>query len=291
MKDVSIIIVNYNTAAEIKLCINSIIEKTQDLSYEIIVVDNNSLQRDIELVCLQFPGIHIIWNKENEGFGKACNKACEIASGDFLFFLNPDTIIKNNAVKIFHNFWKKYQEELSISCLGAVLQDANGEDIHSFESFPKMTLSLTSKCRSLLSHFMLQKHPGVVKKWDQQNAYCSVAYITGADLFISKANFELANGFDKDFFMYFEETDLQYRLHQQNRQSYLISGPQIVHHQGLSTAQNIARRRVLYSDSMLLYFKKHSSPVPFLLFKMAWLVLDFRTLLQKKFLVLKHKTL
>ena len=71
MVDVSIILVSYNTQALTKDCLKSVMEKTQGLSYDIWVIDNNSSDNSCEMIKQEFPQVHLIENKENKGFGKA----------------------------------------------------------------------------------------------------------------------------------------------------------------------------------------------------------------------------
>jgi len=105
--DVSIIIVNHNSGKFLRDCLNSILSsnRTEGGTREIIVVDNASLRDDFVLLRRDFPDVRFIFNKENQGFGRANNLAAKEASGDLLFFLNPDTLVQedvfNQAVKFF----------------------------------------------------------------------------------------------------------------------------------------------------------------------------------------------
>lgn len=279
MAEVSVIIVNYNTADEAARCVRSVIEQTQDISFEIILVDNHSPDRSIDELAILFPGIRYIKNRKNIGFGKACNKAVAEAKGSFLFFLNPDTVLYNNAILLFYRFWKQHDARLALSCLGACMHNEQGAVIHSAGSFPRMRPYLLQKLKSLANRFRGNKEvpllPAPVKSFE------AVAYVTGADLFTSKKNFDLVQGFDPRFFLYFEETDLQYRLTKAGKQSYLIEGPQIRHAQYKSFGGNTVQQRVLYRDSMLQYFQKHNPAACFFVFLLCWNLLDFRTLVQK----------
>ena len=104
MVDVSIIIVSYNTAELLENCINSIVEKTQNISYEVIVVDNDSCDNSISLLYEKFDWVKVIVSKKNLGFGRANNLGIEVASGRNILFLNSDTILINNAIKILSDF-------------------------------------------------------------------------------------------------------------------------------------------------------------------------------------------
>lgn len=108
--DVSVIIVNYNTKDLILNCIQSIYEKTKDLTFEIIVSDNDSKDDSIKQISSQFPEVKIIENKKNLGFGMANNEGFKIAQGKYVFCLNPDTILINNAIKFLYDFMEHNEE-------------------------------------------------------------------------------------------------------------------------------------------------------------------------------------
>ena len=105
--DVSVIIVNYNTVELTKQCILSIYNQTKDVNFEIIVVDNNSEDNSVKIIENNFPQVILINNSDNIGFGRANNLGVEIAKGKYIFFLNSDTILLNNAIKIFVDYMRK----------------------------------------------------------------------------------------------------------------------------------------------------------------------------------------
>ncbi|MES2478211.1 MAG: glycosyltransferase family 2 protein [Bacteroidota bacterium] len=281
MIQVSIIIVNYNTAQWVENCIRSILEHTSGIGFEIIVIDNQSPERRIEEVLRPFQEIVFLQMESNIGFGAACNRATKIAKGQYYMFLNPDTELKNNAVKLFLDFWVQYIDSLNIACLGSLLQDNSGNDIHSFGKFPNMLSLIGEKMKSLSLRLLFISQNAANSNALFEGDYLKVDYVTGADMFISKNHFELVNGFDERFFMYFEETDMQLRLAQSGKNALIIKGPIIQHTQGASTVGKRGLLRVFYFNSLLLYFKKHSSSARFGLFKFLWCILDAKTLIQK----------
>ena len=281
MIQVSIIIVNYNTAQWVEKCIRSVSEHTSDIGFEIIVVDNQSPERLIEEILKPYQEVVFLQMESNIGFGAACNRAAKRAKGQYYFFLNPDTELKNNAVKLFLDFWVRNKDSMSIACLGCLLQDKTGNDIHSFGKFPKMKSLIEGKIKSLSHRLVFTPQNASYSNVSFEGDYLSVDYVTGADLFISKENFDRVNGFDERFFMYFEETDLQIRLAHSGQNAFIIKAPIIQHTQGASTAGKRKLLRVLYFNSLLLYFKKHNSSARFALFKILWCILDAKTLIQK----------
>ena len=126
--DVSIIVVNYNTEKLILNCLDSIYEKTEGLDFEIIVVDNNSPNKP--QVLKVDSRIEYIQSETNLGFGKANNLGAQYAKGKYLFCLNPDTILINNAVKELYKFMIEHKD---IGICGANLYQANMSAGHSYE--------------------------------------------------------------------------------------------------------------------------------------------------------------
>jgi GT2 family glycosyltransferase len=281
MIQVSIIIVNYNTAQWVENCIRSVLEHTSGIGFEIIVIDNQSPERLIEEVLRPYKEIVFLQMESNIGFGAACNRAAKSAKGQYYMFLNPDTELKNNAVKLFLGFWVQYIDSLNIACLGSILQNKAGNDIHSFGEFPRMSSLIVEKVKSLSRRLLFISPKAADSNTLFEGNYLKVDYVTGADMFISRENFELVNGFDERFFMYFEETDMQLRLAQAGKNAMIIKGPIITHTQGASTLGKRSLLRVFYFDSLLLYFKKHSPSTRFGLFKFLWCILDAKTLIQK----------
>ena len=124
--DVSIIIVNYNTKQLLKDCLNSIYEHTENISFEVIVSDNGSKDGSIEMLKAEFPQVILIENNANLGFGKANNKGLAIAKGKYIFYLNSDTILLNNAVKLFFDYFEENGKKENIGALGCNLLDKQG---------------------------------------------------------------------------------------------------------------------------------------------------------------------
>ena len=128
--DVSVIMVNYNTLELTKNTINSVMEKTKDLNYEIILIDNASTDGSVEFFEKEYKDkIIFIKNNENLGFGKANNKGIEIAKGKYVFLLNSDTLLINNAIKILFDFMEKNK---NCGVCGGNLFDIDLKPTHSF---------------------------------------------------------------------------------------------------------------------------------------------------------------
>ena len=120
--DVSIIIVNYNTFNLVLQCIESVIKNTKNIVYEIIVVDNNSPNRDVSKLNLFYPQVTLILNKNNSGFGVANNLGNKVAKGEYIFLLNSDTIIIDNSI---YELYKFMGDNKQVGACGGNLCDIN----------------------------------------------------------------------------------------------------------------------------------------------------------------------
>jgi GT2 family glycosyltransferase len=237
---VSIIIVNFNTKELLYNCLISIYKQTKDIEFEVIVSDNGSVDGSIKMVQTEFPKVIIIKNGRNIGFGAANNRGLDIAKGEYVFYLNSDTVLLNNAVKVFYDFWENYSEKDKLGAIGCNLLGSNFEMIHSAGNFP----DLGSEIKKLLKNniFIFVKILFHIFKYDchylrkiyfkknKKNPYYgAVDYITGADLFLKNNNYAR---YDESFFLYYEETNLQYKLFLKGKRRLLIDGPCIQHFQG-----------------------------------------------------------
>lgn len=280
--DVSVIIVNYNTKQLLANCLESIYCKTRDVDFEVIVVDNASKDGSENYICSRFLGVVWINSGGNIGFGRANNLGAKHAKGKYLFLLNADTIIGNNALKFFLDYARQHNDE-KIGALGCWMLDRNGNKTHSGGRFPSL--------RSELSYLFA----GVKKSSKQLSHICYVDYIIGADLFIPKKVYTELQGFDKNFFMYFEETDLQYRMAERGYMRRLIDGPIIVHLEGgCFTVNGLTYNRFLMSQTSFNYYLwKHSKGCNYVVFKIfiiiekGFLVINSRLSFKEKLKLIK----
>lgn len=281
--DVSVIIVNYNTRDLLLQCLASIEKQTKDVSYEVIVVDNAS--NDDSEVCVKrnFQDVIFLKNEINVGFGSANNRGAQVAKGKYLFLLNSDTVLENNAIKCMFDFMEHNSDSYKIGAVGGLLSDVYGRIIHSSRDFPTFGKILLETLYSYLG----AKYDKEQKDFFGENFFF-VEYITGADLFLKRDLFNSLHGFDKSFFMYFEETDLQKRMFLLGYKSAIIAGPKIIHLEGASFFRNVEQqisntRRIMYDKSKLIYVKKHYKYLSFLIFKILYILLRLVTLFDAKY--------
>lgn len=254
--DVSVIIVNYNTCDLTIQCLQSIFKRTEELDFEVIVVDNAST--DNTVVCLkeQFPQIKVIECSENLGFGRANNLGAKFAQGKYLFLLNSDTILIGNIIKDFYDFMQSHKE---IASCGGNLLNITGANTISHGRFPTLFQEFSDIGFSLLYRRRYRQKWSVGQKINEGNIGC-VDYISGADIFIRKDVFNDMNGFDEQIFMYYEETDLYYRMRKSKLKSCLLPYACLIHLEGGSFKKKYkvnAKRFEIMLKSKLYFFDKH----------------------------------
>lgn len=224
--NVSVIIVNYNTLHVLKPCIDSIVAHTHDVTYEVIVVDNGSTDGSLDALAND-QRIVFIPTGENLGFGKANNKGLEYAQGQYIFFLNSDTLLKNNAVKMLYDFAEQYEGRLG--AVGCILEDRQGKRIHSYGQFPRMSGDFQKYLWIPIQKGLhLYHQPNV----EYPEHWMKVDYVTGADLFVSRRVLDECGAFHPAFFMYFEESEMERRFMLHGYDNVIVNGPSIIHLEG-----------------------------------------------------------
>ena len=266
--NLSIIIVNFNTRDFLKNCLRSIYENTKDIDFEVIVSDNGSTDGSLEMLRSEFPQVITIANGVNLGFGAANNRALDIAKGKYIFYLNSDTVLLNNAPKIFFDYFEEHQNE-NLGAIGVNLLDKDNNVIHSYGTFAGFGLSFKQLLKMSASNFVLSfmyifhisTSPFVHS--DKADFYTGmVDYITGADLFLKNDSFAR---FDELFFLYFEEADLQRQLALAGKQRVLIAGPEIQHLCGASAGSDFSIKRkasfsrIQFELSRVRFLKKYNN--------------------------------
>ena len=266
--DVSVIIVSYNTAELLKNCISSIYQQTKEVDFEIIVSDNDSKDNTLEMLRKEFPEVIIIDNKKNLGFGAANNRALDIARGKYIFYLNSDTILINNAVKFFYDYWEESPDKENIGVLGCNLENSEGDPVGSASLvFPKLSRELFNSflvCGSYWLKSILQllnrdlPRSFIKPKLPRYNG--DVAWICGADLFLKNDNFAR---FDETYFLFYEEVDLEYNMHLNNKRRIIIDQPRIIHLEGGSDRKKsfsiISKSDIIETFSKIIYLRKNDN--------------------------------
>ncbi len=269
--DVSIIIVNYKTPDLVTDCVNSIRELTQDISYEIIVVDNASGDNSAEILKKEFKNeIKVIESEVNLGFGKANNLGVSCAQGEYVFLLNSDTVLVNNAIKILYDYIRQHKDT---GVAGGNLYSVDMKENSSFSlAFDDIeTLKHKSRWINIIketaSRVYRQKfyseeqkrHFAYKNTFNYTDSPLEVAYIFGTDMMLSRKLYNEMKGFDPDFFMYAEEEELSWRIHKTGYKSVNVPQAKIVHLDGGTFKRDDsfnARQYGMRMTGAMTYYKK-----------------------------------
>jgi O-antigen biosynthesis protein len=253
----SVIIVNYNVKYFLEQCLYSVQKACLHIHAEIIVTDNNSTDGSREYLEQNFPSVNFIWNTGNTGFAKANNQALEKAKGDFILFLNPDTILSEDSIEKCLHFFTTNQ---NIGAIGIHMIDGSGNFLkESKRAFPSPLTSLF-KLSGLSSLFprsgtFAKYHLGHLSEKENHE----VDVLAGAFMMIPKKVLDEIGNFDERFFMYGEDVDLSYRIQKAGYKNYYFAESTIIHFKGESTKRGSLNYVRFFYKAMSLFVKKHYS--------------------------------
>ena len=186
----------------------------------------------------------LIINKSNKGFGSACNQGADILKTELILFLNPDTILKPNAI---------------YAMLAAV------DPFPSAVAFnPRIISSSGTPFFKRKSHLL---PPSMKMKRGWPKADCEVSILSGAAMLVKKSIFEEAGGFDPAIFLYHEDDDLSVRLSKKFGKLYFVRDALVMHLQGRSSARSpeVAALKAWHMGRSHVYVShKHCRPMPFM---------------------------
>jgi GT2 family glycosyltransferase len=225
--DLSIIIVNWNACKVLHDCLASIRNSHGDLETEVFVVDNDSTDGSGEMVERDFPEVHLINSGSNMGFGRANNLAIPQAKAPYVFFLNPDTIVKQNALEKMFAFLDKNPETGLIGCK---MIDAEG-----YPAELPLQMEATPLKRLLIQIFFTNKSANIIERVFPSHNPLESGYLKnlyGACLMIRKKVLDEVGCFDEQFFMYAEDVDLCQRIYKKGWKIYYMSEVEIIHLEG-----------------------------------------------------------
>lgn len=229
MKSVSVIYVNYNSTHYLLKSLKSLYNRCQTQDFSVIIIDNGSQDGFKEQLFSRFEDIEILITNNNLGFARACNLGIRQSKSNFIYLLNPDTIILNNAIEIFTVFMKDENNKDVWSCGGQVYNQDNIPE-RSYGEFPTLwdVLMEQSGLRGInlkLKELFNKKEALTIYK-NQQN----VPFVTGSNLFIRRSVLDDIGPFNETFFLNCEEMELAYRAQKSGYNSFVLNGAKIIHY-------------------------------------------------------------
>ena len=274
--DVSVIIVNWNAGRYLQATIESLEQKTQDITFEVILVDNNSDRNEesfyyIENILEKKENFRVIKNNKNLGFAKANNMAMEIANGRNFLILNPDVIFHNNVIKILSDY---LDENFDVGMVGPKVLNPDG----SFQQpclrgkpYPKDTLF---HLIGLAKAFPFNEYFNGYALWHLDREQIQNCWgLSGCCMMLKKSLFDEIGGMDEQFFLYQEETDWGIRTKEVNKEIVYNPNAVVTHIGGVTTKKNKINSIYIFTQSMEKFFKKHFWKRYNFIQKLFWLTL------------------
>lgn len=256
MRDLSVVIVTWNSEDYVAACLRSLYENRGDLSLEVIVADNDSSDRTVEIVKGEFPGAHLIVNPGNFGFARATNQGLRVAEGGYLLLLNPDTVVLEGTLSEMVRFM---DENPRVGCLGPQLLNPDGSiqpSCREFLTYEILIWEFTGLSKLLPHHRRLGRwrmgyfDHGSAREVDQP---------MGACLMVRREALEEVGSLDEDFFIFMNDQDFCYRLKKAGWVNYFYPIPKVAHHKGASVVAAKERMIMVSHKAIYQFLQKYAS--------------------------------
>ncbi len=258
---VSIVTLNYKKKDLTIACIVSLWEQYEsefkENKFEVIIVDNDSQDDSVEAIRhvikeKKFENMHVVANLSNAGFGAGCNLGVVKSTGEFILFLNNDTVVKDKGLMKMAEFCKERSE---VGILGGQLRNFDGSQQASTGKFytPWFAFLLLAGGQR---YGLLDRSPKTIQKVD---------WVKGGLLMIRRDIFEQLHGFDEKIFMYTEDMELCFRAHLAGKKIYFYPDVLVLHKEHASTSKTFAIVNIY--KNLLYFYKKHRSPAEYRLLK------------------------
>jgi N-acetylglucosaminyl-diphospho-decaprenol L-rhamnosyltransferase len=247
----AIIIVTFNSIAEIDACLDSLIGHTAPFPTTITVVDNGSSDGTAAHVQHKYPSVKVINAGGNVGFARANNIGIRATTSDYVLLINPDTVAPPGAIQTLVRGLASHPEA---AIAGARLLNERG--------FPELSWgeAITpwhETKQMIFSRLYLRKLRFVVRRMDRLSRQArEVDWVSGACMVIRRADLEQVGGLDERYFMYNEDVDLCVEMRKRGRTTLYIAAAEVLHYRGRSAPKNpeLERRR---QQSHVAYYEKH----------------------------------
>ena len=255
MNDTAVIVVSYNTRDLTLQAVASARKATDGLDARVIVADNGSADGTVEAVRAAYPEVTILENPDNPGYGAAINRAASAQRSTHLCAMNADVVLEPGSLQKLRRFLAMNR---SCGLVGPALAYPDGRPQRSAKRFPTLGLALGE---ILALHALAPDNRWVRRFYYEDQDLtrdAEVDTVSGSVMMLRAEAFETVRGFDEEFRMYFEETDLCRRLRDGGHSVAFCPGARAVHRHGASTRQTSVRQ-VEYYVSYVRYFRKHHS--------------------------------
>jgi N-acetylglucosaminyl-diphospho-decaprenol L-rhamnosyltransferase len=257
-KEVSVIVVSYNTRELTIACLDSLRAQTDGLDYEVIVVDNASEDGSADAIAARQGDVRLLALDTNLGFARANNLAAEKSHGEFLLLLNPDTVVLDGAVQRLVAFARAHPEA---GIFGGRTFFPDGS-LNPASCWGRPTPWSTFCLASGLTHLFRRTRlfdPESLGRWERDTVR-EVDIVTGCFFLVTRRLWDALGGFDDAFFMYGEEADLCLRARARGVRCLICPEARIIHYGGASE-RVVEDKMVRLLGGKARVFQKHWSPM------------------------------
>lgn len=250
MLDLSIVIVSYNVREYLQACLSSIYRWPPDRPFELIVVDNVSSDGSADAVRASFPQVRLFESSENAGFAHGNNRGTQESAGRCVLFLNPDTEVREGTLTGLVQFADTHPEAAAYTC--RLVNPDGGLQMSCFR-FPNLKMAFFGFFPLVpMDSLANGRYPS--ETFDRE---FQPEHVLGACLMIRRDALNALGGWDGRYFMYFEETDLCYRLRRSGQTVLYTPACTVVHHGGRSTAAVHEKMSVAFYCSQSYFYRRH----------------------------------
>ncbi len=269
---VSIIIINYNTFTLTSDCIRSVIQQTKGTAYEIILVDNASIERDASDFLKEFPTIKLIKSNVNGGFAAGNNLGIAQAQGDYILLLNSDTLLKEDSVSQSVSFTKK---DAAIGVLGCRMVYPNGNIQYTARRFRSISWELLDLFRFVPMLMPYKKRAGrMLGKYFRHDENRESDWVNGAFFLFPKNILDQLPGkkLDDRFFMYGEDQLWCEQVNKLGKKIMFIASTTIIHINSGSTdlSKQLSLRKTMMKHELEIMKNRKGKGLYYYIFKMIF---------------------
>ena len=251
--DLSVVIVSWNVKEYLMKCLSSVNNNVNNLSYEIIVIDNNSSDGTAEMIRKKFPETKLTINRENFGFARANNQAFAQCRGRYILLINPDTYLIDNSMNRLIEFLESHKE---VGVVGPMLLNPDKSIQYICFYFPSLLSELLNSLNldNVVRRKLLKKR---LAKLMEKGMPFEVDWVPGACLILRSQILNEIGGLDEKYFLFSEEMEWCFRIKARGWKVFLIGNVFVIHYGSRSTKQNIHQMLIQRQKSRHIFFKNH----------------------------------
>lgn len=270
----SILIVSYNCADLLVGCLDSLAANPPSFPFEVVLVDNGSADGTLEMVADRYPQVRLVPNRLNRGFAGGNALAASQAAGDLLLLLNPDTVVLEGAIDALVAALLAEQDRW---VAGACLLDRDGSPGTAWGDFPTLGWAIANTAPWNRVGWRPRSRSRMGSTCAGIAEVTSVGWVSGAAFCVRRDAWERLGGLDTAYFMYFEETDFCYRVHEAGGDVVVVPDARIVHLEGGAIGQASTRQRVWFTEGLIRFLSNNNGAIAGLAVR-SWVALVNGTL-------------